>query len=500
MAKLGGIRFGAPLPIGRALPSTVRVETVSVEQPVGTPPEGQLEEAPLTEDEEERARKQRIASKLAGMGGIGMFGAPQRVAPQPRTRRQESGETDAVVASQRAIPPSRPPPPPQQPDTDFEPESHNTSEDGVKVELEDSEPEEVHHEDVAEAEVPPPIPSRAARRSSTLLSADKVASPPHRKPTQSPPPIPGGRPPVPSVTLNRQSTVQKPSADYIPSSTRMGPFETPRAAPPVASPPSEYVMVEQLVNTLSDEVPVPPPRSRRPPSRPAPAPTTESSGSGWEMPSIPTSLTFDGPQLDLSLSSWSEDSARYAPPAMTGSRSPLTIAQHEPRQPSVQAPPKPPAAVQLSPDELIAVWGRVGVQICETATSLFEKSKRSLVGDGSYYGFVNVVFGQVPNAMPPSSSGYGYLIYAQNGPTVSRRVSEIMPGDVVELYDAMLKGHKGLQSYHQNVGSGEPLVGIVNEFEAKKSKVKVFHANQHVGQQVFVCVCFIFTFPLIRYH
>jgi len=138
----------------------------------------------------------------------------------------------------------------------------------------------------------------------------------------------------------------------------------------------------------------------------------------------------------------------------------------------------------------MGVWGRVGVQICETATTLFEKSKRSLVGDGSYYGFVNAVFTQVPNARPPSSSGYGYLIYAQTGPTVSRRVSEIMPGDVVELYDAMLKGHKGLQSYHQNVGAGEPLVGIVNEFEPKKSKVKMFHANQHVGQQTVESVSY----------
>jgi hypothetical protein len=156
-----------------------------------------------------------------------------------------------------------------------------------------------------------------------------------------------------------------------------------------------------------------------------------------------------------------------------------------------QALAKPPADVQLSPDQLMAVWGRVGVQICESATTLFENSKKTLVGDGSYRGFVEAVFTQVPNAMPPSSSGYGYLIYAQTGPSVSRRASEILPGDVVELYDAKLKGHKGLQSYHQDVGAGEPLVGIVNEFEVKKSKVKIFQANQHVGQQVRIFVHFV---------
>jgi len=207
--------------------------------------------------------------------------------------------------------------------------------------------------------------------------------------------------------------------------------------------------------------------------------------SGWEIPSIPASLNFDSPQLDLSLSSWSEEAA--PPPS---SSHPHPLVQQKVRQPSFQAPPKPSADSQLSSDELMAVWGRVGVQICEAGTSLFEKSKKALVGDGSYYGFVNAVFSQVPNAMPPSSLGYGYLIYAQNGPTVSRRVSEIMPGDVVELYDAMLKGHKGLQGYHQNVGTGEPLVGIVNDFEAKKSKVKLFHANQHVGQQTVESVSY----------
>ena len=41
-----------------------------------------------------------------------------------------------------------------------------------------------------------------------------------------------------------------------------------------------------------------------------------------------------------------------------------------------------------------------------------------------------------------------------------------------------------IQIYHQNVGAGEPLVAIVADFETKKSKVKVFQANQHVGHQV----------------
>ncbi|KAL1722823.1 hypothetical protein EV715DRAFT_191889 [Schizophyllum commune] len=139
----------------------------------------------------------------------------------------------------------------------------------------------------------------------------------------------------------------------------------------------------------------------------------------------------------------------------------------------------------------MAVWGRVGVQICEAATTLFDKSKRTLIGDGSFHGFVAATLHEVPNAQavaPPEA--YGALVYAQQGQTVQKRVSEIMPGDVVLLRDAKLKGHKGLAAYSLSVGQGEDVVGIVGEFEGKKSKVRVFQANQHVGQQTVESVSY----------
>ena len=124
----------------------------------------------------------------------------------------------------------------------------------------------------------------------------------------------------------------------------------------------------------------------------------------------------------------------------------------------------------------------------EVSAAMFERSKKSVIGDGSYVGFVRTVLGQVPNAAQPTDSleSLGYLVYSQSVGAVHRRVSDIMPGDVVVVSDAKFKGHKGLQSYNQSVGVGEPLVGIVGDFESKKSKVKVFQANQHVGQQVRV--------------
>lgn len=490
MAKLGGIKFGAPPPIGRPPPGAARAEVPSGRLENAAHEEN-VEEDTLTEEEEERARKERIASKLAGMGGIGMFGAPP-----PRARREESEIAATPVISpppppQRAVPPTRAPPPqPQDTESDG---SHYTSEgegEGTKVEAEDSEIEEVTHEDAIEPEAPPPVPSRGARRSSSIQSTDAVPPP---RATQSPPPLPGGRPPIPSVPTNvvhRKSTGgRKSSADHTLSSARMGSFDTSRGAPPIlAQPPaqSEYVMVEEPEEALP---PPPPSRPHRsPPSQTVAPPSNAGNAPDSKISPAPASMNFDGPQLDLSLSSWSDDqTAQSAPP-------PPVRKETQPQ--SSQAPPKPATDVQLSSDELTAIWGRVGVQLCEVATTMFEKSKKSLVGDGSYHGFLSAVLSQVPNALPPSASGYGYLIYAQTGAAVQRRVSDIMPGDVVALYDAKLKGHKGLTSYHQDVGTGEPLVGVVSDFEAKKSKIKVFHANQHVGQQVSLFAIIQLNAPL----
>jgi hypothetical protein len=520
MAKLGGIRFGAaPLPTSASHPST--------RQP-SNEEEGQAEEAAgaeqpidLSEEEEERARKERIAAKMASMGGmrIGMMPMGMGGFPPQRShvlKEETVASPPSRQPSARAVPPSRPPPPRAQssqvPDSDSDYGSVAASEDGVKVEAEESsELEEVNYEDAElteEEAPPPPVPSRAVRPTRRQSSMDQPTSPT----------IPSSQPPVPtSVAVRptrRQSSMDQPTSPTIPSSRPPVPTSVPtrrssvqttrsigsvdnihRTSPQRSSgfmPPSqsEYVMVEE---PESQETPPQPPirSSRLPPMRSTPqvpqAPTmqsseatTESISSQWELPSIPTS-TFDfGGGADLSLS-WSDagepsSSSQASAPAPPSKRATL------------------PAERQLSADDLIALWGRVGVQVCEIATSMFEKSKKTLIGDGTYTGFVQAVVATVPNAAPvPTASGeYGYVVYVQNGASVQKRASEIMPGDIVEIQDAKFKGHKGLQTYHQNVGAvgGEHLVGVVGEFEAKKSKIRVFHANQHVGQQV----CLFFAF------
>jgi len=82
-----------------------------------------------------------------------------------------------------------------------------------------------------------------------------------------------------------------------------------------------------------------------------------------------------------------------------------------------------------------------------------------------------------------STTSFGHLVYAQTGGAVQRRLGDIMPGDVVALYDARFKGHKGglgLGAYSVSWGTKEePVLGIVTEFEGKKNKIKALAVNQH---------------------
>ena len=452
MAKLGGIRFGGPPPMGR--PPPPRIEREVEEEGTERPEEEGREE----EGDDEQARRQRIAAKLAGMGGmrIGMVPGAIPLKP-PAPARKDSASVEKPV---KKYPPpplrsptlTRPPPPPTQaPPPPVRSDTGNTSEDDVvKVEMEESEAEEVDYHDLSE-EVAPPIPSRTTR-----------------------PPIPG------------PGNLRKASADSV-TFPSQGPAPS-RSAPPV---PSEYVMVEEPEQG-EELTPPPPPRATRPP-RAAPPPPLPSSDvpdhmtmSQWELPPIPnSSLDMETSVADLSASSWSEtfDTEETSPVKTAASSS------KERRQ----------SAGQMTADQLMATWGRVGIQICEVAIELFEKSKKTVIGDGTYVGFVNAVLDKVPNAstVEEDASSFGYLIYAQTGSSVTKRAAEIMPGDIIALQDAKLKGHKGIQTYHRNVGEGAPVVAVIGEYEPKKSKVKAYQANQQVGSQVCYAINHVST-VLIR--
>jgi len=437
MAKLGGIRFGAPPPVGRPAPPKAQREAEEEE-------EKPKEEERLEDEQDEQARRQRIATKLAGMGGMRIGMVPGAIPPKP-TPPSRKGSTNTEQPEQKSPPPVRsppvrvPPPPTYPPPPPVRSDTGSVSEDdGVKVEMEESEAEEVDYHDISQ-EIPPVVPSRAAR-----------------------PPIPGS------------GHFRKASTDSTSSQSQ---YTVPtRVVPPT---PSEYVMVEEA--DFGEESTSPPPRpARPPPPRGAPPPPAPSSDvpdsmtmSQWELPPVPSSsLDMETSVADLSASSWSEG-----------------FSGEEPFQERTAAPSpnlRRQSLGQMTADQLTATWGRVGIQVCEVAVELFEKSKKSLIGDGTFVGFVNAVLDKVPNASPveEDATSFGYLIYAQTGASVTKRAADIMPGDIIILQDAKLKGHKGIQTYHQKIGEGVPVVAVIGEYEPKKFKVKAYQASQHVGNQV----------------
>ena len=435
MAKLGGIRFGVPPPIGVPPPQRVRREVEAGDEGEGEPKEEEQSE----KEEDEQARRQRISAKLAGMGGMRIGMVPGAVPPKPPTpTRKDSirAEQPGRRSSLKLPPPVRAPPPPsQKPPPPVRSDTGNVSEDdGVKVEMEESEAEEVNYHDISE-EVPPPIPSRTSR-----------------------PPIPGS------------GHFRKSSADSIT-------FPSQKTAPSRFIPPtpSEYVMVEEP-DVGEGSIPPPLPRPSRPPRTVPPPPASSDASEDmtqWELPPIPrTSLDMETSVVDLAGSSWSESFDTEG------------TSQEKTVETSKQARRRSEGS--MTADQLMATWGRVGIQVCEVAVELFEKSRKTLVGDGTFVGFVNDVLGRVPNAstVEEDATSFGYLIYVQTGSSVTKRAADIMPGDIITLSGAKLRGHKGLQTYHQNIGEGTPVVAIIGEYEPKKSKIKAYQASQHVGNQV----------------
>ncbi|TFY62404.1 hypothetical protein EVG20_g6713, partial [Dentipellis fragilis] len=270
--------------------------------------------------------------------------------------------------------------------------------------------------------------------------------------------------------LSPRYTARKDSYDTVTP-------QMPHRHPPTHAQ-SDYVIVEQEVRAPQVPPPPPPPHA---PVPPPPAPPSEAASTGgWELPSIPTGgLDFgDSATEDLSASMWSEDSTAYPPAPANVPPPPAKEVPRAAPPPAAPPPAAPHPPAHLSAEDLRAV-GR------SSATG------RTLV-------FVDAVLAQVPNAATGGAE-YGFLVYAQTGGAVHVRASEIMPGDVIVLEDAKLKGHKGLQTYHQAAGDGGvPCVGVVSEFEVRKMKVKALQANQHVGQAVSTTRGFAFGRGLLR--
>jgi len=146
----------------------------------------------------------------------------------------------------------------------------------------------------------------------------------------------------------------------------------------------------------------------------------------------------------------------------------------------------------MTADQLMTTWGRVGTRVHQVAVELFNRSEWKPIGDGTYTGFVNAVLRRVPNALivegdaPP----FGFLIYAQTGPSVTRRVVDFGVGDIIFLQDVKLKGRKGIKLYEQTAGAGTPVVAVIVQYEPRDSKVTAYQTSRHVGGQAVESVSY----------
>ena len=494
MAQLGGIKLGVPPPpVNRVQPSAPTQPPEDAGTEGSTADSVQPVPGEEEEEEDEQARRQRIAAKIAGMGGMRFGMLPVQpgttsVTPPPPPPIPVRPEEEATPRS-----PLRDIAPPRQPEAYYheyeqEYEQPSSSDDGVQVEAGECGFEEVGHGDLEDG-------CNNGGVEGDKVSEDRYDNGGIDGETPVVPPSPSARSTRSLIPITRPLTpITHPP---IPPSQLPGRGGSGTTNAPVPhSPMRQYA--SDLVVVLPEESPLPPLtlHSRVPSHQWSVHPPQESSdpaGRGQREPLSPIpSVSPDLGTCDLSGPMWSEDSKAY-PPAVP---SPLSISTPPPALTSgvLQQPvgqrPRTPVAVpsQMTSDDLRALWGRVGVCVGEAASQLLQRSKRTLVGNGSYEGFVAEALAQVPNALPPQSPGeYGILIYAQAGVQVHTRMTDILPGDVVVLNAAKLKGYRGLHFYIDYVGEGAPCMGVVSEFDTNKLKLKALRANKRVGRAVRIC-------------
>lgn len=201
-------------------------------------------------------------------------------------------------------------------------------------------------------------------------------------------------------------------------------------------------------------------------------------------------LTWIPEEHDLSPSSPTVHPPVSLPPSPTTSPSPRSEhfdTEKGPQQEYTETPSKD--ALQdtgrTSVDWLMATWHKVGIQINEVVVELFEESNHTKIGDGTCIGFVNSVLDRIPgvSTVEEDAPSFGHLIYLQTGPSIIERVTDIMPGDIITLHDAKLKGTESASTHHPGIDEGITAVGIIGEYGPRKSTVKAYHANKRGTQQ-----------------
>ncbi|CDZ97442.1 Src homology-3 domain [Phaffia rhodozyma] len=450
MAKLGGPNqfrlFGGP-PVAIRKPvataegneddDTTREEGSTAENATSTVNEEE-------EEEDDEVRRARARAKMAAMGGMRMGGfgmaQPASAPPPPPievpVEHERSSKESAPTAQERSTDRSQ-----QREETEaYEPEETGPI-DGFEESQDHLAPV------VNEASLAPPLPLAGGDYQFDVPSFETESSTPPLTLTspdseEAPPPPPSGRPSRGLHPLVTESL----SGKLHPETTA----ELPVSPSSIASPSSPIT-----------------PNRRSSLKRISGVFNTRKSSDGGR------------PILEA-----------LEPPSADSSHSPQTTSQtiderHElPLPPSSVASTPSPAVrdntslsqhhVHLSNVELIQLSRTNGAEVLKIANASLHQSKKSVIADGTSLGFVRETL-HAAHCQPPTEDGmsFGHLIFHQTGKSVQARRDDIRPGDIVLIEHAHFRGKKGLTHYTTDV---EFENGVVLEFEAKKSKVKVAQA------------------------
>ncbi|KAI9634950.1 uncharacterized protein MKK02DRAFT_37826 [Dioszegia hungarica] len=499
-------------------------------------------EPETTGEDEEAARRQGIAARMAKLGGI-KFGVPPPVPKVKRTMTSdnaepsspgvnaprpdipmggtESGPTSPIRSTRKAVPQMEASQPEKSGEGDETPEQESerrrktlarlraggtlgygmfgqghggaqatgdergVEEEEAPVEEEPETPAAVQDaEPVSPVTARPPVPAGRPLPSAPTPSAQE-----DDEEDGAPPPPPAGRPPVPS---NRP---MPPTPGLEEDDDELPPPPPPPARPmrTATSDVPQSPVRSTSTRTLDASTPGPPSLSQpvlggmstmAEPSEMAPrSPDTPTRPPPIQTNPSQTSLAGQqGPESPIARRSMSIASRQ----SFQSTRSPSSPAVA--RQDSMRSTPEQGGRSSFAGNrpgfnELQAASQDAGARVLRAAQGLFGQGKRGYMGDGSPAGFVMVVYEQAK--LPRPEQSWGQVVFEQEGGSVMKKYDEPRAGDIAAFYDAKLKGKKGLSSYNQHVGSVEdPLVGVIAESEQKKHKLRVMQVERGVSEEV----------------
>nr|ODN99813.1 hypothetical protein L204_02253 [Cryptococcus depauperatus CBS 7855] len=356
----------------------------------------------------------------------------------------------------------------------------------------------------------------------TTETEDKDNEDQKEVPALLPPQHPPGVPPLPPVEGTDQMREEE-KEDFMrqqsssPSDEDEVPSPPPRASIPATAPMTSVMSNNAMLSRppvpstdkrqslssaeqqiSSNEIPPPPPHRHQ-------VPKADTEGEGTSLPPPmtighaagvygkprtskipePSRTSVDQPQVSppLSLAQSTANPSQMQEASEFSNPRPSTQYQTRRSTEALGRPSLNQQGTRPGYDQLRGASANYGAAISRAAQGIFSQGKKGNYGDGSPENFV--VTALVNARIDRPSEGWGQVIFEQEAGSIIRKYDEPRPGDIATFYDAKLKGKKGLHTYSQHVGSVEdPLVGVVSDFEERKHKLRVLQVERGIPDEV----------------